>query len=66
MSKGKKLSKQSNDPVVKELEAIKRLLVLQLITSGVQSTHIAASLGVDVSTISRLVSMRRVKRPSKR
>ena len=34
------------DPVVKELDAVKRLLVLQLLTSGVQANIVAAALGV--------------------
>jgi FixJ family two-component response regulator len=35
------------DPVADELESIKRLMVLQLITSGVQAKDIAAALDVD-------------------
>ncbi len=50
------------DPVVKELEAIKKLLILQLVTSGVHSTTIARAMGVDVSVVSRLVPARRVKK----
>ncbi len=56
--------RRDSDPVADELDAIKRLLVLQLITSGVQTTHIASSLGVDKSVISRLVPARRVKKRS--
>jgi IS30 family transposase len=58
--------KQIGDPVAYELEAIKRLLILQLITSGVQATQIASALGVDNSVISRLVPTRKVRRPSGR
>lgn len=50
------------DPVVGELLSIKRLLVLQLITSGVQGKDIASALGVDQSVISRLVPSRKVKK----
>ena len=50
------------DPAVKELEAIKKLLILQLVTSGVHSTTIARAMGVDVSVVSRLVPARRVKK----
>ena len=46
------------DPVVGELDSIKRLMVLQLITSGVQAKDIATALGVDQSAISRLVPAR--------
>ena len=58
--------KQKDDPVVDELVAIKRLLVLQLITSGVQATSIASALGVNKSSVSRLVPTRKVKRSSGR
>ena len=47
---------------VKELEAIKKLLILQLVTSGVHSTTIARAMGVDVSVVSRLAPARRVKK----
>lgn len=64
-SKGKG-KKQKGDPVVNELDAIKRLLMLQLVTSGVQAGDIAAALQVDRSVISRLFPTRKVKRPSAR
>jgi predicted transcriptional regulator len=54
----------SVDPVAGELDSIKRLMVLQLITSGVQAKDIAAALGVDQSAISRLVPARKVKKRS--
>ena len=56
------MARKPVDPVVKELEAIKKLLILQLVTSGVHSTTIARAMGVDVSVVSRLVPARRVKR----
>ena len=55
-----------HDAVVKELDAIKRLLVLQLLSSGVQSTAVARAMGVDVSVVSRLVPARRVKKSAKK
>ena len=62
---GKRRTRRPNaDPVAGELESIKRLMVLQLITSGVQAKDIAAALGVDQSVISRLVPARKVKRRS--
>ncbi len=64
MAAKRKPRKQRSDPVADELNAIKRLLVLQLITSGVQATDIASSLGVDRSVVSRLVPARKVKRRS--
>ena len=43
------------DPVVKELDAVKRLLVLQLLTSGVQANIVAAALGVAKSSVSKQI-----------
>jgi len=56
------MARKPVDPAVKELEAIKKLLILQLVTSGVHSTTIARAMGVDVSVVSRLVPARRVKK----
>jgi predicted transcriptional regulator len=65
MAVKRKAKKTKVDPVADELAAIKRLLVLQLITSGVQAKYIAATLGVDQSVVSRLVPSRKVKRRRK-
>jgi predicted transcriptional regulator len=54
-----------DNAVQEELEAIKRLLVLQLITSGVQATDIAKTLQVDKSVISRMVAARKVKKAAR-
>jgi IS30 family transposase len=48
--------------VVRLLEDLKRLMILDLITAGVQVTQIAKALGVDKSTVSRLVPSRGVQR----
>jgi hypothetical protein len=66
MATKRKPKKQKSNPIAVELGAIKRLLVLQLITSGVQTTKIASALGVDKSSISRLVPARKVKPKSGR
>jgi len=66
MATKRKSGKQAGEPVAAELGAIKRLLILQLITSGVQSKDIATALGVDGSVISRIVSKHKVKRPTGR
>jgi hypothetical protein len=66
MAPKRKQKKTRGDPIAAELGAIKRLLVLQLITSGVQTTKIASALGVDQSSISRLVPARKVKPKSGR
>lgn len=44
------------------LESIKRLLILQLAISGVNSDVIADALEVDSSTIRKIVSMRKAKK----
>lgn len=51
-----------SDLVVKELEAIKKLLILQLVTSGVQAQDVAKVLGIGKSDMSRLVSTRGLNR----
>jgi hypothetical protein len=64
--KPRRAPKAANDPAAKELDAIKRLLVLQLITSGVQSNAIASALGVSKSVVTGLVPARKVKKRAKR
>jgi DNA-binding NarL/FixJ family response regulator len=66
MAAKRKQKKPAGDPVATELADIKRLLILQLLTSGVQTKEIASSLGVANSTISRLVPARDVKKRSSR
>lgn len=53
---------KGTNPVAKELDGIKRLLILQLLTSGVQGTDVARALGVDKSVVSRLVPSRAIKK----
>ena len=60
------MANKSGNPVAKELDAIKRLLVLQLLTSGVQTTDVARAMGVDKSVISRLVPAIRIKKKNVR
>lgn len=47
--------------IIKLLEDIKKLLVLGLITRGAQGKDIAQVLGVDKSTITRIVPARKIK-----
>ena len=54
------------DPVAKELEGIKKLLILQLVTSGVKSQDVAKVLGMDKGNLSRLVSTRGIKKKGKK
>ena len=50
------------DPVVAKLEDLKRLAILQLLSSGVQSGQIAKALGVHSSVISRMMPAREIKK----
>lgn len=66
MAVTRKQRKPRGDPVADELSSIKRLLVLQLLTSGVQAKDVASALGVDKSVISRLVPSRALKKRASR
>jgi IS30 family transposase len=46
---------KTNDLLLRELGDVKRLLILQLLAQGVSQDQIARALGVNQSTISRLV-----------
>jgi hypothetical protein len=46
----------------KELESIKRLLILLLVKLGASSPEIGAALGIDESAVRRLVPARKVKK----
>lgn len=50
------------DRVVAQLDDLKRLAILQLLTSGVQSGHIAKALGIHSSVISRMMPAREIKK----
>lgn len=50
------------EPVTKELDAVKRLLVLLLLKLGSTSDEIGRALGVDSSAVRRLVPAGRIKK----
>lgn len=50
------------EPLVRELDAIKRLLVLLLAKSGADSTEIAMALEVEASTVRHMISFRKVRK----
>jgi hypothetical protein len=58
----KKFRQRGTDPVVTQLEDIKRLLVLQLVVAGVQAQLVGKVLGVSKQTISGMVPARLIKR----
>ena len=45
---------ESKDPIVSELESVKRLLILRLIRDGASQEEIAGALGVTQPTVSRM------------
>jgi len=62
MTKKKRVQKKINlDP----LEAIRRLMILQLLISGISTDLIAEVLNMDSSTIRHMVSIRKVKESMK-
>jgi len=61
----KKVEKQDNkteEKVTRLLEDIKKLIILDLIIRGVQAKDVAQILGVNQSTVSRMVPSRLVKK----
>jgi predicted transcriptional regulator len=51
------------DPVVAELDAIKRLLALQLLRQGATQGDVALALQVDQSVVSRMFPARKISKP---
>lgn len=45
-----------------QLEELKRLMVAQLLASGVQSAHIAKTLGIHPSGLSRMLPVRDIQK----
>ena len=50
-----------NDPVIRELDAIKRLLALFMVKAGTDQKEIAIALGIDQSSVSRMLPKRKIK-----
>jgi IS30 family transposase len=48
--------------ISKQLEELKRLIIVSLLASGVQSAHIAKALGIHPSGISRIVPVREIQK----
>jgi transcriptional regulator len=53
------------DPLQKELERIRMLLVLLLVKAGAEQHEIASALGTDQANVSRMLPSRRIKRFAK-
>lgn len=58
----KKQTRAIQDPTLKELDAIKRLLILMLIKAGASQGEIAMALHTDQANVSRMFPARKVKR----
>jgi len=52
----------SEEKALKELEAIKNLLIIFLIKSGATSEEIGLALGVDSSVVRRMFPMKKIKK----
>ena len=53
--------KVDEDPIQKELDAIKRLMILQLMKSGTPQAEIAKALNMDPGGLSRIMPARQFK-----
>ncbi len=62
MAKRKVRNTASKDPVIKELEAIKKLLVLALLAQGLEQKLIAKALQIDPAQLSRMMPARKIKK----
>jgi hypothetical protein len=54
--------RRPSDPIERELESIRRLLVLLLLKAGTSQAELALALQMDVGDVSRMIPARRVKR----
>jgi hypothetical protein len=58
----KKSKSVNQDPTVRELDNIKRLLILLLIKAGASQDELGLALNMDQADVSRLLPARKVKR----
>lgn len=56
-----KKKRQIDDPIHRELDAIKRLMILQLLKSGTSQSDIAKALAIDPADLSRMMPARQFK-----
>lgn len=57
----KRNNKAQQDPVLRELDAIKRLLILFLMKAGASQGEIAVALSMDQGDLSRMLPARKFK-----
>ena len=53
---------ENDTKILKELDAVKRLMILLLIKLGSDSNELGMALGVSDATIRQMISMRKVKK----
>lgn len=61
MAKKKTKKQTRQDPLQKELEAIKRLLMALLLKTGGSRDDLALALGMDPSDVSRIMPVQKIK-----
>jgi|Hof3ISUMetaT_23_FD_contig_21_388653_length_430_multi_4_in_0_out_0_1 hypothetical protein len=49
------MAQTAKDPLLEEMVAIKKLLMLQLLAAGYKQKHLAATLGVSEGTLSGML-----------
>ena len=55
MTKKSRRAKLPEDPLLKELDAIKRLLIVSLIKDGASQREVATALQIDPADLSRMI-----------
>jgi hypothetical protein len=62
VAKGKRAKAKHHDPAVEMLDQLRRLIMLQLVVSGVKAKDIATVLGVNKSVISGIIPARAISK----
>lgn len=62
MAKRRRAKSKHQDPTVEMLDQLRRLIMLQLVVSGVKAKDIATVLGVNKSVISGIIPARAIKK----
>ena len=59
------MTEEDSKALLGEMQAIKKLLILQLLYSGYKQKHVAGALGISESTLSRMLPKGLAKDASK-
>lgn len=60
MAKKNTIQKQPQDPIQKELETIKKLLLLFLLKTGMKAADLSTAIGMDPGDFSRMMPVRKL------